>query len=224
MRDVLEDLRYAALVLRRAPALTTVAVITLAIGIAATTAVFAWIDGLVLHPFRGATDDGQLAVLESVRTSGIEDPNVSYLDCRDFQDNLRSISGLAFSQQGPASVGDGQGAYSAWFELVSGNYFDVLGVKPVLGRTFTREEYGDKATAFTAVISYRLWQQHFHGERSVLGRTVRINRHKVTIVGVAPPEFRGDVPGIAFDGWVPAPLTSESARDRRHFRAIVRLK
>lgn len=224
MRDVLEDLRYAARVLRRTPALTAVAVLTLALGIAVTTTVFGWIDGMVLHPFRGATDDGQLAVLESVRASGIEDPNVSYADCRDFQDSLRSISGLALNQQAPASVGDGENAYSAWFELVAGNNFDVLGVKPVLGRTFARDEYGDRAKAFTAVISYRLWRHYFQGDPSILGRTVRINRHPVTIVGVAPPEFRGDVPGIAFDGWVPAPLTGERERDARHFRAIVRLK
>ena len=133
MRGILEDLRYAAGVLRRTPALTAVAVLTLALGIAATTTVFGWIDGMVLHPFRGATDDGQLAVLESVRASGIQAPNVSYADCRDFQDNLRSISGLLLNQKGPASIGDGENAYSAWFELVSGNYFDVLGVKPVPG-------------------------------------------------------------------------------------------
>jgi putative ABC transport system permease protein len=94
MRSILEDLRYAAAVLRRNPALTVVAVLTLALGIAATTTVFGWIDGMVLHPFRGAADDGQLAVLESVRASGIEDPHVSYTDSRDFEDNLRSISGL----------------------------------------------------------------------------------------------------------------------------------
>src|SRR5690348_16940105 len=112
MQGVLEDLRYAASILRRTPALTAVAVLTLAIGIAATTAVFGWIDGMVLHPFRGTTDDGQLAVLESVRASGIEDPNVSYADCRDFQDSLRSISGLLLNQQAPASVGDREYAYS----------------------------------------------------------------------------------------------------------------
>src|SRR6516225_11838951 len=183
MRGVLEDLRYATAVLRRTPSLTAVAVLTLALGIAATTTVFGWIDGMVLHPFRGATDDGQLAVLEAVRASGIEAPSVSYADSRDFQDNLRSISGLALNQKAPASIGDGEDAASAWFELVSGNYFDVLGVKPVLGRTFAREEYGDKAKAFTAVISYRLWQTYFRGDRSILGRIVRINRHPVEIIG-----------------------------------------
>jgi len=224
MRGVLKDFQYAACALRRTPALTAVAVLTLALGIAATTTVFGWIDGMVLHPFRGVTDDGQLAVLESVRASGIEDPNVSYADCRDFQDSLRSISGLLLNQQAPASVGDGANAYSAWFELVSGNYFDVLGVKPVLGRTFARDEYGDKAKAFTAVISYRLWQDYFQRDPSIVGRSVRINRQRVTIVGVTLPEFHGDFPGVALDGWVSVPLAGERQRDARHFKAIVRLK
>lgn len=168
MRNALDDLRYAARVLRRTPALTAVAVLTLALGIAATTAVFGWIDGMVLHPFRGASDDGQLAVLESAHTGGIEAPNVSYSDCRDFQHGIESISGLALTQQAPASVGDGERAYPAWFELVSGNYFDVLGVKPVLGRTFTRDEYGDGTGAFTAVISvgHRRRRRHLAGNSS----------------------------------------------------------
>src|SRR5579864_8761914 len=166
MRNVLEDLRYAMRVLHRTPNLTAVAVLTLAFGTAATTTVFGWIDGMVLHPFHGARDDGQLAVLESVNASGMEH-HVSYADSRDFQDSLRSISGLLLNQKGPASIGDGENAYSAWFELVSGNYFAVLGVKPVLGRTFAREEYGDKAKAFTAVISYRLWQSYFQGDPSI---------------------------------------------------------
>ena len=224
MWTVLEDFRYAAGVLRRTPTSTTVAVLTLALGVAATTTVFGWIDGMVLHPFRGATDDGQLAVLESVHTGGLQAPNVSYADCRDFQDSLRSISGLLMNQHVPASVGDGENAYSGWFELVSGNYFDVLGVKPSVGRTFNRDEYGDRVRPFTAVISYRLWQEYFRGDPSILGRTVRINRHQVTIVGVAPREFHGDFPGIALDGWIPVALTGERERDARNFQAIVRLR
>ena len=128
------------------------------------------------------------------------------------------------NQKAPASIGEGEKAYFAWYEAVSGNYFDVLGVKPVLGRAFAREEYGDRAKAFTAVISYRVWQNYFHGDKSVLGRTVQINRYPVTIVGVAPPEFAGDFPGVALDLWVPVPLAGERERDARHFEAIVRLK
>jgi len=224
MRDVVEDLRYAARVLRRTPTLTTVAVLTLALGIAATTTVFGWIDGMVLHPFRGARDDGQLAVLEATRASGIEDDNLSYADFRDFQESMHSVSGLILHQTAPAAIGDGEKSYSAWAELVSGDYFDFMGVKPALGRAFAREEYGDRAKAFTAVISDRLWKDYFHGDRSVLGRVVRINRYPVTIVGVAPPEFRGDIPGIAFDVWSPAPLIGEAGRDNRHFKGLARLK
>lgn len=224
MRDVLNDLRYAARVLRRTPALTTVAVLTLALGIAASTTVFGWIDAMVLHPFRGCKDDGQLAVLEPVRSGGIEDDNVSYLDSRDFAESLQSISGLALHQTVPASIGDGEKAYSAWIELVSGNYFDVLGVKPVLGRSFAREEYGEAAKTFAAVISYRVWKGYFHGDPSVLGRTVRINRYPVTIIGVAPPEFHGAMPGIALDGWAAARVAGEHNRDARAYKALVRLK
>lgn len=224
MRGVLEDFRYATRVLSRTPTLTAVAVFTLALGIAATTTVFGWIDGMVLHPFHGCRNDGQLAPLEAVRASGIEDDNVSYLDCRDFEGSLRSVSGLVLHQMAPASIGEGENAWSAWFELVSGNYFEVLGVKPVLGRVFVREEYGDRAKAFTAVISYRLWEGYFRGDPSVLGRTVRINRQRVTILGVAPPEFHGAVPGISFDGWIPAPLAGERDRDARSFKALVRLR
>src|SRR5581483_2275594 len=224
MRSVLEDLRYAARVLRRTPPLTAVAVLTLALGIAATTTVFGWIDGMVLHPFRGCENDSQLAVLEAVRANGIDDDNFSYADSRDFAASMQSISGLALHQTAPAAIGEGEKAYSVWCELVTGNYFDVMRVKPVLGRTFAREEWGDRAKAFTAVISYRLWQGYFHGDPSVLGRIVRINRHQITIVGVAPPEFHGDLPGVAMDAWAPAPLAREPERDQRRFKALVRLK
>ncbi len=223
MRGILEDLRYAAGVLRRTPALTAISVLTLALGIAASTTVFGWVDGVVLHPLRGTSGDGQLAILEAVRDNGIENPNVSHADGQDFQNSLQSVSDLALTQQAPGSIGDGGSAHSAWFELVTGNYLDVLGVQPVLGRTFMREEYG-AAKGFVAVISYRLWQSYFQADPAIAGRTVRINRHAVTIIGVTPAGFRGDLPGIALDAWVIAPLATERERDSRHFRAVVRLK
>jgi len=216
------DIKYGLRGIRRNPGISTLIVLIMALGIGATTTVFGWIDGMVLHPFRGATDDGQLAVLEAVRANGIEAPRVSYADSRDFQDSLRSISGLLLSEKGPASIGEGENAYVVWYENVSGNYFHVLGVKPILGRAFARDEYGDRAKSLTAVISYRLWKNYFHADKSVLGRTVRINRYPVTIIGVAPPEFVGDFPGVALDVWVPAPVADQ--RNARRFWAIVRLK
>ena len=227
MRGILEDLRYAAGVLRRTPAWTAlIAVLTLALGYCLPPPPQSLAGSMGWSCTRSAvprTMDDSPSWNQS-HASGTQAPSVSYVDCRDFQDSLRSISGLLLNQKGPASVGDGENAYSAWFEVVSGNYFDVLGVKPSLGRTFTRDEYGDRAGALTAVISYRLWQEYFRGDPSILGRAVRINRRQVTIVGVAPSEFHGDFPGTAMDGWIPAPLTGESRRNARNFQAIVRLK
>ena len=214
--DVLgQDLRYAVRALRRSPGFTAVAVLSLALGIGANTAVFGVLDALVLRP---------LPVRSPEELVFVEPATHSFPYYRDLRDRNVTLAGLIAYRASPVGLGTGDAASRGWAYLATGNYFDVLGVKPFLGRTFTRDEYGDRAKAFTAVISYRLWQEYFRGDPSILGRAVRINRHQVTIVGVAPPEFRGDFPGTAMDGWIPVPLTGESRRDARNFQAIVRLK
>ena len=128
------------------------------------------------------------------------------------------------NQKAPASIGDGENAYSAWFELVSGNYFDVLGVKPVLGRTFARDEYGDRAKAFTAVISYRLWQNYFQGDRSILGRTVRINRHRSPSSAWRLRNFTAIFRGSRWTAGFQRHWPANAIAMRGTSRAIVRLK
>src|SRR5579885_3072797 len=108
MRDFLDDLRHAVRVLRRTPTLTAVAVLTLALGIATTTTVFGWIDGMVLHPLRGARDDGQLAVLEATRASGINDDNVSYADCRDFEGAYEAFPDWCCTRRLPLPSAEGR--------------------------------------------------------------------------------------------------------------------
>jgi len=93
---------------------------------------------------------------------------------------------------------------------VSANYFDILKVKPVLGRAFLPEEGAEKPGAFpVAVISYRMWQNRFHGDRNVLGKEIRLNRHQLTIIGVAPPEFRGSTVGLVYDAWMPISMADD---------------
>lgn len=93
---------------------------------------------------------------------------------------------------------------------MSANYFDVLGVKPILGRFFSREEGAEKPGAFpVAVISYRMWQNRFHGDPNVLGKEIRLNRHQLTIIGVAPPKFRGSTVGLVYDVWMPITMAEE---------------
>ncbi len=209
MRSLYEDLRYAVRVLRGSPGFTAVAVLTLALGIAANTTVFGWIDTLLVRPFPGVAGAGRLAALETVSPSG-EYSNTSYRDYRDYRDSLKSVSGLAASLANAFNVGPADNPRRIFGEYVSGNYFAVLGVKPVRGRAFLPSEYGDNPGAYpVAVISYRLWQSLFQGDPGAVGRTIRVNRYELTVAGIAPEEFRGTMPGMRMEIWIPmsmAPL------------------
>lgn len=212
MRAFYQDVRFGLRLLRSNPGFAVLAVLTLALGIAANTTVFGWIDGLLLHPFAGASDSHRLAVLEmSIAGAPNGSNQISYLDYRDYRDHMKSISGLAVDHSWDVvAIGDADHAQPVLGQLVSGNYFAVLGVKPALGRVFTPDEDGDKLGAYpVAVISHRLWWQRFHGNPGVIGKTLRVNRRELTIVGVAPAEFRGTFPALAFDIWVPVTMGRE---------------
>src|SRR5947209_5281662 len=209
MGNLFQDIRYACRLALKSPGFTCVAALTLAIGIAANTTVFSWIDGILLRPIPGVSVPHELASFETLTPSG-EFITTSYLDFRDYRDNLRLLAGLAVAQPRPLSIGTDEHAERVWGELVSGNYFAVLGVRPVLGRPFSREEYGDKQGGYpVAVISDSLWRRHFNSDPHVVGRTLRVNRQQLTVVGVAPQEFRGTIPGLVFEVWIPAMMGAQ---------------
>src|SRR3974377_696183 len=143
MRTFLQDLRYGLRMLVAKPGFTAVVILTLAIGIGASTTVLSWIDAILLRPLPGAQNPGELVSFETVTPNGEFITN-SYLDYRDYRDHLKLLAGLAVSRRGAGGGGAPDHAERVWGELVSGNFFAVLGVKPVLGRTFLPEEYGDK--------------------------------------------------------------------------------
>jgi len=203
MRSLYEDLRYAFRILRGSPGFTAVAVFTLALGIAANATVFGWIDSLLVRPFPGVAGGSRLAALETVSPNG-EYSNTSYRDYRDYRDTVKSFSGLAASLMNAFNVGPVDNPRRVFGEYVSGNYFAVLGVKPARGRSFLASEYGDAPGAFpVAVISHRLWQSLFQGDPRVVGATIRVNRYELTVAGVAPEEFRGTMPGMQMEIWIP---------------------
>jgi predicted permease len=203
MEALASDLRYAVRQLLKSPGFAAVAVLSLALGIGANTAVFSWIDAIVLRPLPGVDDRGLMA-FETVAPSGESVPTTSYPDFRDYRDHLALLSGLAMAQPAPLGLGDRDHVDRVWGEMVSGNYFAVLGVKAALGRTFLPEEYGDKPNGYpVAVISHALWRGRFQADPAIAGKTVRVNGHELTVIGVAPPDFRGTMPGLAFDLWVP---------------------
>ncbi|HEY6305131.1 MAG TPA: ABC transporter permease [Candidatus Angelobacter sp.] len=209
MGSLLQDLRYSWRMLLNNPRFSAVAVLTLGLAIGASTTVFSWIDVVLLHPFPGVARPDELLAFETTRADG-EHVESSYLDFRDYRDHLKTISGLAMFVPIALNVGQEDHAEQVWGMMVSGNYFDVLGVRPELGRVFLREEFADKPGGFpVVVISDKLWRARFNADPQIAGKTVRINRHEMTIVGVTPPDFRGSMAGLAFDLWVPAVMQAQ---------------
>ena len=233
MPTALQDLRYGIRILLKSPWLTLVTVFTLAIGIGASTAVFSWIDLVLVRPLAGVSGDRELVAFETTTPNG-EFVTTSYADYRDYRDNLKLLSGLTVSQPRAFSIGEEDRAELVWGELVAGNYFAVLGVRPMLGRTFLPEEYGDKEGAYpVVVISERLWQRRFLGDSTVIGKTIRVNKQQLTIIGVVPSSFRGSIPGLAFQIWAPATMGNAlnlmpdwmmKDRQTRSFISVARLK
>jgi len=231
---IVQDVQFGLRILRHSPWFAAVSVCTLGLGIAVNTTVFSWIDSVLLHPFPGVGDPRELALIETVTASGEFLVNTSYLDYRDYRDNLHLVSGVAQGRFTPLSIGVEGKTERAFAELVSANYFDLLKVKPVLGRTFLPEDGLDQeGSAPLAVISYRMWQTRFGGDPNVLGQTIRLNRHALTIIGVAPREFHGTLAGALFDVWIPVTMATAmgTGDGTLHYRAtrdetstIVRLK
>jgi predicted permease len=234
MANIMKDVWFGLRMLRRSPWFTAVAVLTLGLGIAVNTTVFSWINSVLLHPFPGVGDPHELALIETVTPTGEYLVNTSYLDYQGYRDNLQLVYGVALGRFTPLSVGADGRTDRAWAELVSANYFDLLKVKPVLGRTFLLEEGRDQeGGAPLAVISYRMWQTRFAGDPKVLGKIIRLNRHPLTIIGVAPPEFHGTLAGVLFDVWIPVTMATAmgTGDGTLHYRGtrdetstIVRLK
>lgn len=229
----MQDIRYGIRLLCANPGFTLVAVLSLAIGIAANTTVFKWIDNILMHPIPGTAKAEELVCFETVAQNG-DHLTISYPSYRDFRDHLTQISGLLVARPWSFSVGPDDRPERVGGELVSGNYFAVLGVKAELGRLFSPDEYGDKLGGYpVVVIGDSLWRRLFHADPGVIGKPLRINKQALTVVGVAPPEFRGAVPGFALEMWVPAVMAAQlkampewmlSERTSQMFSATARLK
>ncbi len=186
------DIRYAVRRLRKSPGFVVAAVVTLALGIGANAIVFSVLNALILHPLN-VPQAQSLYMVQRLWQEREPSPSQSYPDYLDLRDRNHSFVSLAtYDIIGAVGVNTGGGTPSAaWPYAVSGNYFDTLHIQPYLGRFFgTADEHGDASVPYI-VLSYAYWKSHFDGDREVVGRTVQVNEHNFTILGVAPPEFRG---------------------------------
>ena len=199
MTSWLQDLRYALRQLRKSPAFTFAAVLTLAVAIGANAVVFGALDALVLRPL-DVPEPGSLYSLSHVNDAfGYE----SYLNYLDFRDRNRTFDSLAADNIVEAGLDTGSGPEAGWGYESSGNFFDVLGLKPYLGRFFhASDEYGPNSAPYM-VLTYMYWQNHFDGDPGVVGRTMLLNKHPFTIIGVTEPGFVGTFPAFSGDFFVP---------------------
>jgi hypothetical protein len=221
MGTIGQDVRYALRNLRQSPGFSALAVLTLALGIGANSTVFSWINGTLLNPIPGSSNTSNLVTLN--RSMQLRAPrDFSYPDYEDLREQNHSFSGLAASAFRPVDITGGARPEHTWATLASANYFDVLAVRPILGRTFLPEEDQKPGGATVVVLSYRLWQMRFGGDRNVIGRLVQINQHAYQVIGVAPPTFQGSQTGVPTDMWIPVVMCRQivSNIDRLHARDI----
>jgi predicted permease len=214
IESVVQDVRFSLRMLRKSPGFTITAVLTLALAIGANAVVFGVLNALILHP-------GNVPRAESlygIEHGSDQTPAESYPDYLDLRDRNRSFEALAAYTLTGAGLDTGQDPSAVSGYEVSGNYFDVLGVQPYLGRFFHgSDEHGPNSAPYL-VLSYAYWHSHFQDDRGVVGRAVRLNKHPFTILGVAPPEFQGTLLFISPDFFAPM-VNTEQLDGENHLNA-----
>jgi predicted permease len=203
MTGLLRDARFALRQLRKSPGFTFTAVLMLALAICANSTVFSWIDGTMLHPIPGARDTGNLVSVMRGEWNLSPAPPLSYLDYRDMRDQNHSFSGMLAYHHDWLTLTGGAAPERIYVANVSANYFDLLGVRPALGRFFLPQEEAQEGGVPFVVLSYSLWKNRWNADPAIVGKSIEIARHSATVIGVAPDGFIGAMPGIRQDAWLP---------------------
>jgi predicted permease len=214
MEDLLADLRYALRTLARRPGFTLVAVLSLGLGIGANVTIFSLVDVLLLRSLPVA-DPAHLVKIYTVdaKNPGVPVPMLSHLNWKDYREQARSFRGILGYDTNPISVVTTGDAFMANGQLVSDNYFSLLGVHAAHGRTFSAEESTREGAHPVAVISDHFWHQQLGGSPAAVGRNLTLNGHPYTVVGIAPPGFAGGDLGTQIDIWVPMAMNRQISPD-----------
>ena len=202
MTSLWQDIRYSLRVIAKAPGFAMIAILTLALGIGANTTIFSWINSTLLNPVPGLGHPSEVVSLTLSKPGDNPFP-FTYPDLEAMRDGQQSFRGIAACGFAQISLTGKRKPERVWGMVASANYFDVLGVRPILGRGFLPVEDEKPGGAPVAVISYRFWQAHFGGSPNIVGQAIEINQHPYTIVGVTPPVFQGSQTGVRTEIWVP---------------------
>jgi predicted permease len=199
IENLMRDVRFALRLLRKSPGFTIAAVLTLAMAIGANAVVFSVLNGLILRPLNVPLAES----LYLIERASDKDTSQSYPDYLDLRDRNHSFDSLAAYSITQVAMNTGEGPSLIWGMESSSNYFDALRIQPYLGRFFNLSDDHGPNSAPYIVLSHAYWHSHFHDDRSVVGRTVQLNKHPFTILGVAPPQFRGTVVFVSPNFFVP---------------------
>jgi predicted permease len=203
LQSLIKDVRYALRQLSKSPGFTITAIITLALGIGANTTILSWISSTLLNPIPGATGTGNMFTLMRGERTEYPSPPLSYPDYVDLRDNAKSLSGLLAYHDDDLTITGIAKPVRIYGATTSANYFDVLDVRPILGRTFLSSQQNERMGVAEAVLGYDLWRNQFASDPSIIGKTIQINLHSYTIVGVTPKGFQGCKSGLKADIWIP---------------------
>ncbi len=202
LTGLLQDVRFALRQLRKNPGFLITATAMLAVAICANSTVFSWIDGTMLHPIPGARDPGDLVSVMRGQWNPSPSPPLSYPDYRDLRDQNHSLTGLLGYNHDWLTLTGGAQPERIYISNVSSDYFDVLGIKPQLGRFFRPEEETRPDAVPYMILSDSLWRTRYAADPAIVGKSIEIARHPVTVIGVAPAGVTGAMPGIREDAWL----------------------
>ncbi|HEV7510705.1 MAG TPA: ABC transporter permease [Candidatus Acidoferrum sp.] len=206
IESTFQDLRFGLRMLRRNPGFSVLAILCLTLGIGANAAVFSWVEGILFRPYPAVSHQERLHALTGTARGDAGHTGLSWPDFVDLQRSSRLFDSFFVSKITGTTLSIGDRAERTIGSIVSDNYFDAIGVRPILGRGFEpREDVGRNAHPVT-VISYQLWKGHFNGDPQIIGKTQRLNGVIHTIVGVAPQGFYGTFVGWGMQFWVPASM------------------
>jgi predicted permease len=202
--DMIQDLRFGIRTLRRSPGFTLLAVFCLTLGIGATTSVFSWIEGILLRPYPLVSSQDRMVAMVGIDRNGRTD--VSWPDFEDLRKNSTLEESFVAEHIFGTTLSIGERAQRATGSVVSANYFQALGIHPILGRTFEPEEDTGRNAHPVTVISYQAWKDRYGLDPAIIGKSQMLNGVKHTIIGVAPEGFFGTFVGYSFQFWVPAAM------------------
>jgi len=211
MENLIKDVRYGVRMLMKNPGVTLVAVITLALGIGANTAIFSGVSAFLMKPLSVPNPSNLIRPMEIAEDRGVAD-EFSYPDFVDYRDQSTSFTGLAAEDMLQAAINAENQNDVIWGQVVSANYFDVLEVKPILGRTFLPDEDKNVGANAVVVLSHSFWQRRLNSDPNIVGKPVSLNNRAYQVIGVAPEYFVGSKFALALDFWAPISMSDDLRR------------